>query len=64
MPPGNRAHMQERVVHGLLLGHAVKTIMDGGGLVSNNILVEMIHEQSNVQCRNGCVQAGAGGDAY
>ena len=56
--------MQERVVHGLLLGHAVKTIMDGGGLVSNNILVEMIHEQSNMQCRNGCVQAGTGGDAY
>jgi adenylate kinase len=39
------------------LGRAAKKIMDQGGLVSDDIMVNMIRSEldNNAECRNGCV---------
>lgn len=50
--------LREQVARGTPLGRAAKTIMDEGGLVSDDIMVDMIREQleSNAQCKNGWVR--------
>lgn len=41
------------------LGREAKKIMDAGGLVSDEIMVNMIKTEleSNAECKNGCVRA-------
>ncbi|KAL5375506.1 adenylate kinase [Paraphaeosphaeria minitans] len=43
------------------LGREAKKIMDAGGLVSDEIMVNMIKSEleNNQECKNGCVQTPA-----
>lgn len=47
--------LREQVSQGTDLGKQAKKIMDQGGLVSDDIMINMIKEQleSNKQCRDG-----------
>ena len=49
--------LREQVSQGTPLGKEAKKIMDQGGLVSDEIMINMIKEQleSNASCRQGCV---------
>jgi adenylate kinase len=50
--------LREQVVKKTPLGVEAKKIMDAGGLVSDDIMVNMIKEQleTNKQCKNGYVR--------
>lgn len=49
--------LREQVSKGTKLGQAAKKIMDSGGLVSDEIMVNMIKDQleNNRECSNGLV---------
>ncbi len=49
--------LREQVAKGTALGQAAKKIMDSGGLVSDEIMVNMIKDQleNNTDCKNGLV---------
>ena len=49
--------LREQVAKKTKLGVEAKKIMDGGGLVSDDIVVGMIKDQleNNGGCKNGCV---------
>ena len=49
--------LREQVGKQTQLGIEAKKIMDAGGLVSDDIMVNMIKDQleNNDQCKNGCV---------
>ena len=51
--------LREQVAQGTPLGKEAKKIMDQGGLVSDEIMINMIKEQleSNASCRQGCACA-------
>ena len=44
------------------LGRQAKKIMDQGGLVSDEIMINMIKNEleNNVECKNGCVSTTGG----
>lgn len=49
--------LREQVTQKTKLGVEAKKIMDQGGLVSDDIMVNMIKDQleNNKDCKNGCV---------
>ena len=49
--------LREQVARKTPLGQEAKKIMDAGGLVSDDIMVNMIKDQleNNKSCKNGCV---------
>lgn len=49
--------LREQVQKQTKLGKEAKKIMDAGGLVSDDIMVNMIKDQleTNKACKNGCV---------
>ena len=49
--------LREQVAQGTALGLAAKKTMDAGGLVGDDVMVDMIKGQleNNTECKNGCV---------
>jgi adenylate kinase len=53
--------LRAQVTKKTALGREAKKIMDAGGLVSDEIMVNMIKSEleNNQECKNGCVRTAA-----